>query len=140
MRATIMVLAAVIARRAPALPEEALRTVFAKQAKVSEHDSFGLLAFYGAESAISLILRDPANPVTGENGLRRLSDEKLAERIRDLPRLPLNHESPKHMSLAGADTSWPWCTEEGKYSSLFPMRFPPTSSSQSIRAAPIPLR
>ena len=96
------------------LPEEALRTVFAKQAKVSEDDSFGLLAFYGAESAGSLVLRDPANPVVGENGLRRLTDEDLAERIRELPRLPLNHASPKHMSLAGAQHKLAVVYKEGE--------------------------
>ena len=41
------------------LPEEALRTTIAKDAKLSAEDSFGLLAWFGAESAGSLILHDP---------------------------------------------------------------------------------
>lgn len=84
------------------LPEEALRTVLAREAGIHDEDAFGLLGYFGTESAGSLILRAPGNPMEAQAGLRELPDAVLAQRIRDLPRLSLNHDSPKHMSLAGA--------------------------------------
>ncbi|PIL39101.1 hypothetical protein CR103_14810 [Massilia psychrophila] len=62
------------------LPEEALRTTIAKDAKLSAEDGFGLLAWFGAESAGSLILRDPGNDVPAEAGVRALSLQGLAPR------------------------------------------------------------
>jgi serine/threonine-protein kinase HipA len=79
-----------------------LRTVLAKESKIQEEDSFGLLAHFGAESAGSLVLRSPNDNTTVQVGLSDLPDEVLSQRIKDLPRLSLNHDSPKHMSLAGA--------------------------------------
>lgn len=38
------------------LPEEQLRSVLAKEAKIDESDAFGLLGYFGAESAGSLVL------------------------------------------------------------------------------------
>ncbi|RXZ36811.1 type II toxin-antitoxin system HipA family toxin [Oxalobacteraceae bacterium CAVE-383] len=84
------------------LPEEALRTVLAKEADIREDDSFGLLAYFGAESAGSLILISPEDHAPAQTGLRPLPDAALSERIRNLPRLSLTHDAPKHMSLAGA--------------------------------------
>jgi len=89
------------------LPEEALRTVLATEANIKEEDSFGLLAYFGAESAGSLILRPPSDDTLGTVGLRILPAEVLSQRIKDLPRLSLNHDSPKHMSLAGAQHKLP---------------------------------
>jgi serine/threonine-protein kinase HipA len=43
------------------LPEEALRTTIAKDAGLGAEDGFGLLAYFGAESAGSLVLRDPGD-------------------------------------------------------------------------------
>jgi hypothetical protein len=37
------------------LPEEAMRTVLAKEAQLSAEDAFGLLGYFGAESAGSLV-------------------------------------------------------------------------------------
>lgn len=84
------------------LPEEMLRTVLAKEADIKEDDSFGLLAYFGAESAGSLVLRAPNDDTRAQVGLRELPDAVLSQRIKDLPRTSLNHDSPKHMSLAGA--------------------------------------
>jgi serine/threonine-protein kinase HipA len=83
------------------LPEEAMRTVLASQANVEENDSFGLLTYYGRESAGSLTLL-PEGEATAEPGMRLLPLEELSARIKAMPRLPLNADAPKHMSLAGA--------------------------------------
>ncbi|PXX36841.1 HipA domain-containing protein [Undibacterium pigrum] len=83
------------------LPEEAMRTVLAGQAKVSVEDAFGLLTYYGRESAGSLtLLPEGEVPVVG--GMSPLPLDQLSARIRAMPRIPLNANSPKHMSLAGA--------------------------------------
>lgn len=83
------------------LPEEALRTALAGEAKVAEGDAFGLLAYYGRESAGSLtLLPEGAAPIAA--GMRPLPLNELSARIKAMPRVPLNASSPKHMSLAGA--------------------------------------
>ena len=84
------------------LPEEGLRTHYAREARVAGEDAFGLLAFYGAESAGSLVLLPPGEGPVAAAGRRPLSDEELSARIRNLPRVPLMHEAPKRMSVAGA--------------------------------------
>ena len=84
------------------LPEEDQRVLLAKDARLDAADAFGLLAWYGAESAGSLTLLPPeAAPQTTEP-LRPLPDEALQARIRQLPRAPLTHAAIKRMSLAGA--------------------------------------
>ncbi|MCB5190665.1 HipA domain-containing protein [Methylobacillus arboreus] len=83
------------------LPEEALRIALASQAEVEEGDAFGLLAYYGRESAGSLtLLREGEEPVAAS--MRPLPLEELSARIKAMPKVPLNTDSPKHMSLAGA--------------------------------------
>lgn len=83
------------------LPEEGARTLLAQDARVAEADAFGLLTHYGAESAGALTLLPPGQqPPAGS--LKPLPDAELSQRIRDLPRIPLTHGAPKHMSLAGA--------------------------------------
>ncbi|WP_087686858.1 HipA domain-containing protein [Pandoraea sp. PE-S2R-1] len=85
------------------LPEESARTLLAKDAKVADvSDAFGLLEYYGRESAGSLTLCSPEDPVETRSGMRALPDTELNERIRQLPTLPLTHGAPKKMSLAGA--------------------------------------
>jgi serine/threonine-protein kinase HipA len=96
------------------LPEEALRTVLSKEAEIPEADAFGLLEYFGAESAGSLVLRAPPNSAPAKMGLRELPDEVLYQRILNLPRLSLNHDSPKHMSLAGAQHKLPVVYRDGK--------------------------
>ncbi len=89
------------------LPEEGLRTVLSKEAGIAQADAFGLLAYFGAESAGSLVLRPPGQPAAAKAGLRELPDPILQQRIVDLPRLSLTHDAPKHMSLAGAQHKLP---------------------------------
>lgn len=83
------------------LPEEQLRTVLATEAQIDEADAFGLLAFFGSESAGSLVLAAPDAP-HAKAGLVSLPLPELDARIRNLPRSTLTHRSPKRMSLAGA--------------------------------------
>jgi serine/threonine-protein kinase HipA len=89
------------------LPEEALRTVLAKEAEVPAEDAFGLLAYFGAESAGSLVLRDPEKPTSTERGLKPLPLAELSQRITNLPKASLTRDAPKHMSLAGAQHKLP---------------------------------
>lgn len=83
------------------LPEEGARALLAKDADIAQADAFGLLTWYGAESAGALVLLAPDASVP-EGGIRPLPDKELSRRIRDLPRHSLSHEAPKRMSLAGA--------------------------------------
>lgn len=89
------------------LPEEALRATLAKDAGLSAEDGFGLLAYFGAESAGSLVLRDAgdpddAAPAMAKEGVRPLSHQDLNARILNLANAPLTKGAPKRMSLAGA--------------------------------------
>ncbi len=84
------------------LPEEALRQVVAKEAGLKWEDSFGLLEYYGAESAGALVLLEPERSLDLPTGCRRLTNDQLSQRIRNLPRSSLQKDSPKRMSLAGA--------------------------------------
>lgn len=83
------------------LPEEELLKVLAQDAQLEFTDAFGLLRHYGAESAGSLVLL-PLGAFDARPGVRELTRETLNQRIVDLPRIPLTHDSPKKMSLAGA--------------------------------------
>lgn len=84
------------------LPEEGQRVLLAGDARLDAADAFGLLAWYGAESAGSVTLLPPdAAPQTAEP-LRPLPDDALQARIRQLPKAPLTHAAIKRMSLAGA--------------------------------------
>lgn len=85
------------------LPEEGARVLLARDAGLRDiYDAFGLLEYYGRESAGSVTLRRPDDAPPGDAALRPLTDEELDARIRDLPTVPLTHDSPKKMSLAGA--------------------------------------
>lgn len=85
------------------LPEEAVRRLLAYDAGLRDvNDAFGLLAYYGGESAGSVTLCEPDRLIPAEDTLRPLSDIELEARIRDLPTVPLTHDAPKKMSLAGA--------------------------------------
>jgi len=67
------------------LPEEGQRTLAASGAQIDHADAFGLLTYYGAESAGSLTLLPPellAQGVRrGNSGLRELSSQALHQRI-----------------------------------------------------------
>nr|WP_319566469.1 HipA domain-containing protein [uncultured Rhodoferax sp.] len=83
------------------LPEELLREVLAKEAKIDQSDAFGLLTHFGSESAGSLVLRTPGAPEAPQ-GLRPLALAELQRRIDQLAHTSLSKDAPKRMSLAGA--------------------------------------
>lgn len=96
------------------LPEENQRVLLAKDARLAAADAFGLLGYYGAESAGSITLL-PSDSVTQDPGvLRLLTDEALNSRIRQLPEAPLTHEALKRMSLAGAQHKLAVVMQDGK--------------------------
>ena len=84
------------------LPEEGQRRLLASDARLDAADAFGLLTWYGAESAGSITLLPPEAEVPSDEALRLLADDALEERIRQLPKAPLTHAAIKRMSLAGA--------------------------------------
>lgn len=85
------------------LPEESLRDIIAKEAKLDSEDAFGLLAYLGAESAGSLVLRAPGRQIEAKSGLVPLPLDALSERLANLPKgESLGKNAPKRMSLAGA--------------------------------------
>lgn len=90
------------------LPEEGLRVELSKRAGIKGgDDAFALLEYLGAESAGSLTLLPPGQPVPDAPGRKALSDAELSRRIQDLPRHPLSEGAPKRMSLAGAQNKLP---------------------------------
>lgn len=84
------------------LPEEGQRLLLAADARLESADAFGLLAWYGAESAGSLTLRPPDAAPPPDAALHPLPDAELDTRIRRLPKAPLTQAAVKRMSLAGA--------------------------------------
>lgn len=83
------------------LPEEAARDLLAADARIPAADAFGLLAYYGRESAGAITLRAPGE-APGRSGYVELTDAELSERINKLPTQSLAAGAPKRMSLAGA--------------------------------------
>ncbi len=83
------------------LPEEEARALLAREATIPQADAFGLLAWYGAESAGALVLLPPGAPPATQ-GLQSLADAELSKRIHNLPRQSLALGAPKRMSMAGA--------------------------------------
>lgn len=83
------------------LPEEDARRLLATDAKIESADAFGLLGYYGAESAGAITLLSSLQ-VEEAGGLKPLPDELLSQRIQNLPRVALTTGAPKRMSLAGA--------------------------------------
>ena len=84
------------------LPEEGQRQLLARDARIDVADAFGLLGYYGAESAGSVTLMPPGMPPPTAEGFVALTDDDLSVRIRRLPAVPLVHGAAKRMSLAGA--------------------------------------
>lgn len=95
------------------LPEESARELLAREAKIAGSDSFGLLAYYGKESAGSITLLHHGE-VPEESGYVPLSDAELHERIAKVPRQSLASGAPKHMSNAGAQHKLAVCLREGE--------------------------
>ncbi|MFX9135241.1 HipA N-terminal domain-containing protein, partial [Acinetobacter baumannii] len=89
------------------LPEEGQRTLLAADAKVQAADAFGLLAYYGAESAGALTLMLPNAAQLPVGGLKPLPDAELSARIKALPQATLARNAVKRMSLAGAQHKLP---------------------------------
>ena len=96
------------------LPEEQAREVLAKEAKLNATDAFGLLAYYGKESAGAITLLAADDTPSGESGFRALTDEALHERIAKLPRQSLAADAPKRMSNAGAQHKLAVCVRDGR--------------------------
>lgn len=85
------------------LPEEKLRELIAADAHLRNHDdAFALLEYLGAESAGSLTLLPSGKTPDVRPELKPLQYEELSRRILGLPRTTLTRDSPKRMSLAGA--------------------------------------
>lgn len=84
------------------LPEEQQRILLARDAHIDSADSFGLLAWYGHESAGSLTLLPPGVAPLTAASKHVLPAEALGNRIRQMPTIPLTHGAHKRMSLAGA--------------------------------------
>lgn len=95
------------------LPEEDARKLLARDAEVDVDDAWGLLAYFGAESAGAVTLLPPGTTPAAA-GVRLLSDEELQHRIDELPRRSLSADSPKRMSLAGAQAKLPVTVRDGQ--------------------------
>lgn len=97
------------------LPEETVRALLASDAGLPDiGDAFALLAHYGRESAGSVTLRVPDDRTDDDTRLRPLDDAELDARIRHLPGVPLTHDAPKKMSLAGAQHKLPVVLRDGR--------------------------
>ncbi|WP_207002008.1 HipA domain-containing protein [Trinickia mobilis] len=83
------------------LPEEEMRTALAREAKVNASDAWGLLAYYGRESAGALTLLSEGEQEEA-GGLQPLSYAELEARIQAMPQRALTATAPKRMSAAGA--------------------------------------
>lgn len=95
------------------LPEEMQRGLMAADANLDGADAFGLLEYYGQESAGSLTLLRPK--ATLEPGaVLALPDVELSQRIQQLPRTSLAAGAAKRMSLAGAQHKLAIIEREGE--------------------------
>jgi HipA-like protein len=83
------------------LPEERMRDVLAREAKLDANDAWGLLAYYGRESAGALTLL-PQGEREAPGRRVPLSFDELQARIQAMPRHALTANAPKRMSAAGA--------------------------------------
>jgi serine/threonine-protein kinase HipA len=79
-----------------------MRDTVAQEAGLQAEDSFALLEYLGAESAGSLVLLPDGQTPSPQGEVRALTDASLCERIRNMSRIPLTRQSPKRMSVAGA--------------------------------------
>lgn len=95
------------------LPEEKTREILAREAHIESSDAFGLLAYYGKESAGALTLQTQTAPDT-QTGYVPLSDEELHDRISRLPTQSLSVGAPKHMSNAGGQHKLAVCVRDGQ--------------------------
>lgn len=83
------------------LPEEKAREILARDIGEPIGDAFALLARAGRESAGAITLLPPGMTMPNDS-VHLLSDQEISERIRSLPKTPMNRGEHKRMSLAGA--------------------------------------
>ncbi|WP_321950645.1 HipA domain-containing protein [Paraburkholderia bannensis] len=83
------------------LPEEGMRTALAREAQVEASDAWGLLAWYGRESAGALTLL-PSGDQEAPGSEQPLALDELERRIRSMSQHALSATAPKRMSAAGA--------------------------------------
>jgi len=95
------------------LPEAGAREVLAQEAQIPTADAFGLLAYYGKESAGAITLLAPGESLD-ESGYVPLTDEELHERISKLPKQSLCAGAPKKMSNAGGQHKLAVSMKDGK--------------------------
>jgi serine/threonine-protein kinase HipA len=95
------------------LPEEQARDALSREAKIESADSFGLLSYYGRESAGAITLMPPGEGQPKPDYLP-LSDAELHKRIRNRAKQPLAASAPKKMSNAGAQDKLAVVVRDGK--------------------------
>jgi len=83
------------------LPEEGMRTALAREASTDVNDTWGLLSYYGRETAGALALLPEGEEEPASDHVP-LSLAALEKRIQDMPQHALTATSPKRMSAAGA--------------------------------------
>jgi serine/threonine-protein kinase HipA len=83
------------------LPEEAARALIAKSTKVAKDDALSLLAAVGSESAGAITLLEVGEALPS-GAVKLLRKSEISQRIQKLPGAPLNDQTRKRMSLAGA--------------------------------------
>jgi len=83
------------------LPEEAMREVIAREAKLDTSDAWGLLSYFGRETAGALTLLGEGDDEPA-GGRQILTLEELETRIQAMPQQALTAKAPKRMSAAGA--------------------------------------
>jgi len=83
------------------LPEEGMRTSLAREAKLDAADAWGLLTYFGRESAGALTLL-PEGERDAAGSMQALPFDELDRRIQAMPQRALTATAPKRMSAAGA--------------------------------------
>ncbi|SAK57092.1 HipA domain-containing protein [Caballeronia catudaia] len=83
------------------LPEERMRSALAREASTDVNDAWGLLSYYGRETAGALALL-PEGEEEPASDRKALPLDVLEKRIQDMPHHALTATSPKRMSAAGA--------------------------------------
>ena len=87
------------------LPEGVVRQEIARTVGVSEANGFGLLEALGADCAGAVVVLGPETAAERAEGeIRWLTEDEIAERLRELPRRPLGAAPDEgiRLSLAGA--------------------------------------
>ncbi len=81
------------------LPEGWVRQTLARNARLDEADTFGLLARYGGDCAGAVSFLPPGE-APGDGSVRWLSDEELVRAVRDLRALPLGDGTDRSVRLS----------------------------------------